>query len=167
MRRSTHSKPALAAFPPPKESAEYSSDLAEVARRIAYRSPVPSKSGLPIYVLSAASFPDAREVDFDQLLPYILARLPGEDELLGGQNYEVIFFAGGEVDGYVSAKKTRPRWGWFLQAYQVFSRALRKRLQRLYLVHETSWVRIIFEAFSTVVSPKSRKKIVYGKSLFS
>lgn len=134
-----------------------------MAASILYRSPITSKDGRPIYILNAAALPDTREADFDALLPYVLARLPGEEELLRGSDYEVIFFAGGGSDGATAAKKNRPGWGWFIQAYHVLSRAMRKRLQKLYIVHERSWVRILVEMFSTIVSPKFRRKIVHGK----
>lgn len=154
---------SLSAVPPPQNSADYSPNLAKAAASILYKSPIPSQSGLPIYILNAAALPDAHEVDFDGLLPYVLARLPGEEELLTGTEYEVIFFAGGNLDAATATKKNRPGWGWFIQAYHVLSRAMRKRLQKLYIVHERSWVRILVEMFSTIVSPKFRRKIVHGE----
>lgn len=42
---------------------------------------------------------------------------------------------------------------------------MRKRLQKLYIVHERGWVRILVEMFSTVVSPKFRRKIVHVSTL--
>ena len=164
----THTMPRapLSTVPPPLNSPDYSSQLAEYAKSIIYRSPIPSPSGLPIYILSAAALPDAKEVHFDALLPYVLSRLPDEDELLSGQNYEIVFFAGGGGDGATAVKKTLPNWGWMFQAFQALSRALRKRLQKLYIVHERAWVRLLVDAFSTVASPKSSKKIVHGKQDF-
>lgn len=154
---------ALNTMPPPKDSADYLPELARVAARILYRSPIPSQDGLPIYILNAAAFPDDFDVDYDSLLPYVLQQLPREDELLSGTNYEVIFFAGGQSDGATTTKKSRPSWPWFINAYQILPRTLRKRIQRLYVVHTRSWVRILVEMFSTITSPKSRRKIVHGK----
>lgn len=156
---------SLSAVPPPRTSADYDHELAKAAASILYRTPVPSDSGLPIYILNAAALPDADEHDFDALLPYVLARLPGEEELLSGTEYEVIFFAGGDAERAAGGKKNRPGWGWFIQAYHVLSRAMRKRLQKLYIVHERSWVRILVEMFSTIASPKFRRKIVHGECL--
>jgi|SRR5690242_1942225 len=152
---------SLSAVPPPRQSSDYSVDLAKAAASILYRSPIPSKEGRPVFILNAAALPDTHDTDFDQLLPYVLARLPEEDDLLKGYEYEVVFFAG-DGDGSVTSKKHRPGWGWFLQAYHVLSRAMRKRLQRLYIVHEKAWVRILTEIFSTIVSPKFRRKIYHG-----
>ncbi|UPX16940.1 uncharacterized protein EKO05_0007321 [Ascochyta rabiei] len=155
---------SLSAVPPPRQSSDYSVDLARAAASILYRSPIPSKEGRPVFILNAAALPDTHDTDFDQLLPYVLARLPEEDDLLKGYEYEVVFFAG-DGDGSVTSKKHRPGWGWFLQAYHVLSRAMRKRLQRLYIVHEKAWVRILTEIFSTIVSPKFRRKIYHASSL--
>ena len=160
------SNTSMNTVPPPLQSPDYSPQLAEIAKSIIYRSPIPSSSGLPIYILSAAALPDAKEVHFDALLPYVLSRLPDEYELLSGQNYEIIFFAGGGGDGATAVKKTLPGWGWIFQAFQALSRALRKRLQKLYIVHERAWIRLMVDAFSTVASPKSSKKIVHGEHSF-
>ncbi|KAH9881444.1 hypothetical protein IAQ61_000169 [Plenodomus lingam] len=155
---------SLSAVPPPRQSSDYSRELARIATSVLYRSPLPSKEGRPVFILNAAALPDSREADFDKLLPYVLARLPEEDDLLKGFEYEVIFFAG-DGDGSATTKKHRPSWGWFLQAYHVLSRAMRKRLQKLYIVHEKAWVRILTEIFSTIVSPKFRRKTYHLSTL--
>lgn len=147
-------------------SVDYNPQMSKAATSILYRSPLNSKSNHPIYILNAAALPDTNEVDYDTLLPYVLARLPGEEELVHGAEYEVILFAGGPEDGVTNAKKSYPGIGWFLQAYHVLSRAMRKRIQRLYIVHQRTWIRMMFEVFSTVASPKFRKKIVHGMAHF-
>ncbi len=155
---------SLSAIPPAPTSPEYSTELANLATHILYRSPLPSQSDLPIFVLNAAAFPDTKDVDYDTLLPYVLSRLPDEDELIGGRGYEIVFFAGGS-SGATVKKKGRPGWGWLLQAYHLLTRATRKRLQKLYIVHEKNWIRVLFEMFSTAVSPKFRKKVVHGEGI--
>jgi Rho GTPase-activating protein 1 len=151
---------------PSPSSPEYSAPMSKAATSILYRSPLPSPSGLPIYILNAAALPDTHEVDYDTLLPYVLARLPGEEELVSGAEYEVIFFAGGPTEGATSTKKNHPGLGWSIQAYHVLSRAMRKRIQKLYIVHQRTWVRMLVEMFSTIASPKFRKKIVHGRHYF-
>ena len=93
----------------------------------------------------------------------MLSRLPDEDELIGGKGYEVVFFAGGEEGG--SREKEKPSLAWMFKAYHVLSRATRKRLMRLWIVHERRWVRVCVEAFSAVVSPKFRRKVAHVSSL--
>ena len=155
---------SLSAIAPPPSSPDYSRRLANLAARILYRSPFPSPKDLPVFILNGATFPDAKVVDYDTLLPYVLGRLPDEDELIEGQGYEIIFFAGGGDGGATASRKGRPGWGWFLQAYNLLTRATRKRLQRLYIVHGKNWVRMLVEMFSTIGSPKFRKKVVHGEA---
>ena len=169
----------LNTIPPTHTSKEYSPELSALATRILYRSPLPSPTDLPVFILNSAAFPDAKQDYYDELLPYVLARLPGEEELIGGQEYEIIFFAGGNSgsnygsrrlnddedeasDEGSSTKKKRPGFGWFMRAYKALNRATRKRLQKLWIVHEKGWVRVLVEMFATVVSPKFRKKVVHG-----
>src|SRR6201989_1343407 len=96
---------SLSSVPPPVTSTEYSPQLAACAAGILYRSPLsistsPSATsshiGNAVYILNSAALPDTRSVDYDKLLPYVLSRLPGEDELVGGTEYEIVFFAGGK-----------------------------------------------------------------------
>ena len=156
---------SVSTVPPAETSDDYVPELATAAASILYRSPLPAKSGRPVYILNAAAFPDAFEVDYDSLLSYVLARLPGEEELLSGMEYEVIFFAGGQPDGATTEKKQGPGIGWYLQAYHVLGRATRKKLQRLYIVHPRTWVRVLVGVFGTIVSPKFKRKIVHVDKL--
>lgn len=154
----------LTTVPPASTSTVYSAHLADLAAQILYSSPLPSVDGLPVFILNAAALPDAQDTDYDALLPYVLARLPDEEELIGGLKYELVFFAGGSSDGAAGTRKGRPGVGWFFQAYHILSRAMRKRLRKMYIVHEKNWIRILIEMFSTVVSPKFRKKVVHGET---
>ncbi|KAK4575358.1 hypothetical protein LTR86_001212 [Recurvomyces mirabilis] len=156
---------SLSAVPPSESSHDYAPELAAIAASILYRSPLPSREGRPIFVLNAAAFPDAWEVDYDNLLSYVLARLPGEEELISGTEYEVVFFAGGQPEGATSEKKQGPGMGWYLQAYHMLSRATRKKLQKLYIVHPRTWVRVLVGVFGTIVSPKFRRKIMHVNTL--
>jgi Rho GTPase-activating protein 1 len=156
---------SLSTVPPAPTSADFDGSVAHVASRILYKSPLPSQDDLPIYILNAAAFPDTKDVNYDKLLGYVLARLPNEEELIGGKGYEIIFFAAGDDRGSHEPKKGRPSISWLVQAYNVLSRAMRKRLQKLYLVHERKWVRVVTEMFSTMVSPKFRRKIVHASTL--
>ena len=157
---------SLSTVAPSPFSPDYSSELASIAARIIYRSPLRSAEDLPIYILNSAAFPDSNVVSYDRLLGYVLARLPEEDELLGGKGYEVVFFAGGNDErGDLHKKKNRPNITWTVQAYNVLGRAMRKRLTKLYLVHERKWVRLVTEVFSTIVSPKFRRKVEHASTL--
>lgn len=156
---------SLSTVPPQEEDEDHIPELAACAASILYRTPKPSQEGRPVYILNAAAFPDAFDVDYDSLLSYVLARLPKEDELLSGTEYEIVFFAGGQPEGATTEKKNGPGIGWYIRAYEVLSRALRKKLQKLYIVHPRTWVRVLLGAFSTIVSPKFRRKLVHVNTL--
>lgn len=171
---------------------EYDPDLAILAGKILYRSGVDAESGGPLLILCAANFPDAKAVDYNKLLPYVLSVLPGDEELgpeEEGSGYSVVFFSGGgAMPGAAGGGSSgggggyRPSWAWTLQAYNLvyafllsfhfgdednpnqseqLGRAVRKRIRKLWVVHEKAWVRIIFEMLASVVSVKFRKKVVH------
>jgi Rho GTPase-activating protein 1 len=148
----------------------YDPDLAALAAKILYRSGTDPVSGGPLLILCAAAFPDANEVDYSVLLPYVLSNLPGDEELGGLEDgaihggYSVIFFAGGGADG--KPAPGRPSWKWTLQAYTLvgvfreitgtvhddrqrdladgsgqLGRAVRKKIRKLWVVHEKGWIR--------------------------
>ncbi|KAI4207197.1 MAG: hypothetical protein LQ346_000691 [Caloplaca aetnensis] len=142
--------------PPPTSSPDYSPDLASLAARILYPNPLPSTaSNLPLYILSATALPSARSTSYDNLLPYILARLPSNDDLLAGLQYEIIFFAHPNED-----KKKLPGWQWLVHTYGLLSRVLRKRLKKLWVVGAERWIRVLVEGVMTVVGTvKGRRKV--------
>lgn len=155
----------LNSVPPASTSNDYSTDLANLAARIIYRSPLPSQNDLPVFILNGGAFPDAKTTDYDVLLPYVLSRLPDDEELIGGHGYEVVFFAGIGGNATKQTKKAKPSWQWFMQAYHMLTRAKRKRLQKLYIVHDKNFIRLLIEFFASVVSPKFRKKVISVSTL--
>ncbi|KAL8770285.1 MAG: hypothetical protein Q9209_003921 [Squamulea sp. 1 TL-2023] len=158
--------------PPPSSSPDYSPTLATLAARILYPNPLPSTAThIPLYILNSAAFPDVRSTSYDDLIPYVLARLPSEDDLLAGQQYEIIFFAKASADQDAGksgkdAKKKRPGWQWCVQTYQLLSRVLRKRLSRLWIVGAESWVRMLVEGVMVINGGKGRKKVVFTEGIF-
>lgn len=155
----------LNSVPPAPTSDEYSTALANLAARIIYLSPLPSQHDLPVFILNGAAFPDAKTTNYDALLPYVLSRLPDDEELISGLGYEVVFFAGAGGNAATQTKKGRPSWQWFMQAYHTLTRAKRKRLQKLYIVHDKNFIRLLIEFFASVVSPKFRKKLIHVSTL--
>ena len=155
----------LNSVPPASTSNDYSTALANLAARIIYRSPLPSQNDLLVFILNGAAFPDAKTTDYDALLPYVLSRLPDDEELIGGLGYEVVFFAGAGDNAATQTKKGRPSLQWLMQAYHILTRAKRKRLQKLYIVYDKNAFRVLIEFLASVVSPKFRKKLVLVSTL--
>ncbi|KAL8711562.1 MAG: hypothetical protein Q9220_003972 [cf. Caloplaca sp. 1 TL-2023] len=154
--------------PPPPSSPHYSPALAKLASRILCPNPLPSHtSNLPLYILNAAAFPDSRDTSYDDLVTYILARLPNDDSLIAGLQYEVLFFAKAEDElGKGKERKRKlPGWQWCVQTYQLLSRVLRKRLHRLWIVGAESWIRVLVEGILMMGGGKGRRKVVFVRDL--
>ena len=155
----------LNSVPPALTSTDYSTTLANLAARIIYLSPLPSRNDLPVFILNGDAFPDPKTTEYDALLPYVLSRLPDDEDLIRGLGYEVVFFAGIGSNGATQTKKGKPSWQWLMQAYNVLTRAKRKKLQNLYIVHDRNFIRVLIEFFASVVSPKFRKKLIQVSTL--
>ncbi|KAL8874165.1 MAG: hypothetical protein Q9174_000470 [Haloplaca sp. 1 TL-2023] len=147
--------------PPPPSSPDHSPALASLAARILYLNPLPSTTtNLPLYVLNAAAFPSANDINHDDLVPYVLARLPNEDSLIAGLEYEILFFAK-NIQG--DEKKKRPGWQWYIQTYQLLSRVVRKRIRKLWVVGAEKWLRMLVEGVLVMGGEKGRRKVLFAK----
>jgi Rho GTPase-activating protein 1 len=128
---STSSTSAMAMRAPEPDDPAYDPALAALAGSILYRSGYDHESGGPLLILCAASFPDAKQVDYNKLLPYVLSIIPSDDELgpeEQGGSYSVVFFSGGggmpgtggtNNGGASVSQGNRPSWAWTLQAYNL------------------------------------------------
>lgn len=111
----------------------------------------------PLLVLS---LPD-EECDFDQLLPEIIkiVRTNARTTKHEGHyalEYELLIFCAGTC---------RPSWPWLIHNLSKLNKRLRKGLQKLYLVHEKSWIRVCMQLMENIVSPKFARKIRHIRSL--
>ncbi len=102
----------------------------------------------PVLTVTAANIP--RLPFYTDLIPQLLEQLPPTP-------YSIVFFAAGG--------ENRPAWNEFLRMYKGISRDVRKRIARLYIVHESWAVRVLLELLSGVVSPKFKRKLVHVSSL--
>ena len=168
------SPPSQLPTAPAATDPSYNPELALLASKVLYRSGTDPVSGGPLLILCAAAFPDANYVDYTVLLPYVLANLPGYDELNAVTGYSVVFFAAGGERKTVSS--ATPSWKWTLQAYTLvgvvreivgtaaedrkrdvadgsgqLGRAVRKQIHRLWIVHEKNWIRELLSKVAGVV----------------
>ncbi|KAG9091697.1 hypothetical protein FRC06_000450 [Ceratobasidium sp. 370] len=107
----------------------------------------------PMVIVTAAGFPDPRQVSYDILLSRILAYL----DLYVENDYVVVFFA---ADG-----RHTPSWNWIWKAYRGLSRKYRKNLKRLLIVHPTWFSKMFVSLAGAVISPKFFRKITYLSTL--
>ncbi|KAK9446420.1 uncharacterized protein V1518DRAFT_378829 [Limtongia smithiae] len=140
---------SLAPPPPPPANAQSFSpiELRVIVEKILYPAGIDDPvTGTPLYVLNSTALPSAKVVSYSLLLPHLL-------DVIAGVDYSIVFFAGGAP--------YRPSWAWMIHTYSVLDRDVRKRLKRLYIVHENWWVRTIMEMVAGSVSGKFRKKAVH------
>ncbi|KEP51997.1 Rho GTPase-activating-like protein [Rhizoctonia solani 123E] len=104
-------------------------------------------------VVTAASFPDPRQISYDILLARIVAYL----DLYVENDYVVVFLAAGG--------RHTPSWNWIWKAYRSMSRKYRKNLKRLLIVHPTWFSKMFVSLAGAVLSPKFFRKITYVSSL--
>ncbi|CAE6461380.1 unnamed protein product [Rhizoctonia solani] len=107
----------------------------------------------PMVVVTAASFPDPRQISYDILLARIVAYL----DLYVENDYVVVFLAAGG--------RHTPSWNWIWKAYRSMSRKYRKNLKRLLIVHPTWFSKMFVSLAGAVLSPKFFRKITYVSSL--
>ncbi|KAF9425011.1 hypothetical protein BGZ94_007926 [Podila epigama] len=107
----------------------------------------------PMVVLCACNLPDPAKVDYDVILRVVLAQL----EQFVENDYTVVMFSGGAV--------YRPGWRWLFKAYRSLNRRYKKNLKALYIVHPSTWPRLILGTMNAVISPKFGAKVHYINNL--
>ncbi|ANB13371.1 Ecm25p [Sugiyamaella lignohabitans] len=105
---------------------------------------------LPIVVIDSTELPAPSSEVYSLLVPAIMAKLPST-------NYALLFFACGAPN--------KPSWSWVAKAYSMLDHDFKKRVKKVYVVHESWWVRAITEMLRGVVSTKFKKKVVHVSSL--
>lgn len=119
--------------------------------RIVYPSQtVDPSTRLPIVIVDSTALPPPQAVGYEELVKAAIKRLPQT-------NYALLFFACGAPN--------KPSWSWVAQTYAMLERPVRKRVRKIYVVHESWWVRTITQMLRGVVSAKFKSKIVHVSSL--
>ncbi|KAG0330617.1 hypothetical protein BG004_002065 [Podila humilis] len=104
-------------------------------------------------VICACNLPDPSKVDYDVILRVVLAQL----EQFVENDYTVVMFSGGAM--------YRPGWRWLFKAYRSLNRRYKKNLKALYIVHPSTWPRLILGTMNAVISPKFGAKVHYIDNL--
>nr|CAI5848506.1 unnamed protein product [Callosobruchus analis] len=107
--------------------------------------------GRKIIVVYACKLPPIKEIDHGLLLSYLKYTL----ESYVKQDYSLVYFH------YGLSSKNKPSLGWLVQAYKAFDRNYKKNLKALYLVHPTSFLKIVSQIFRPLISAKFGKKLNY------
>ncbi|KAG0367986.1 Rho GTPase activation protein [Gamsiella multidivaricata] len=122
------------------------------SENIIYRAGVDFESR-PMVVICACNLPDPNVIDYDTILSVVLAQL---DQFVEN-DYTVVMFSGGAL--------YRPGWKWLFKAYRSLNRRYKKNLKALYVVHPSTWPRLILGTMNAVISPKFSAKVHFIDNL--
>ncbi|KAI6657970.1 Rho GTPase-activating protein 1-like [Oopsacas minuta] len=109
------------------------------------------KENRPVITFSACRLPAATSIDHDLLFEHMIHMLEHYVE----NDYTVVYFH----YGLNSANKPSIRWLWTV--YRALERKYKKNLKRLYIVHPTSLIKLVFTFFKPYISVKFGKKVQY------
>lgn len=105
---------------------------------------------LPLVIVNSINFQIEDDENSVKFMSQFLEKLPKTP-------YALIFFACGAPN--------KPSWAWITKIYGMLSRDMKKRVGRVYVVHESWWVRAITEMFKGITSSKFSSKMVHISSL--
>jgi Rho GTPase-activating protein 1 len=127
------------------------SDIHSIVDRVVHVAPTFDPSTrLPLVVVDSTGFPDPQSNSYSCLVPAVIEKLPKT-------NYALLFFACGAPN--------KPSWSWVARTYSMLDRSAKKRVNKIYVVHESWWVRAISEMLRGVVSSKFRRKVIHVSNL--
>lgn len=105
---------------------------------------------LPLVVIDSTALPPNNQVN-EQLIASVLERLPKSND------FALLFFACGAPN--------KPSWSWVAKTYAMLERSIKKRVKKIYVVHESWWVRAVTEMLRGIVSSKFKSKIIHVSNL--
>lgn len=111
--------------------------------------------GRRIVTFSCCRMPPSHELNHRRLLEYLKHTL--EQHVEGA--YTVVYFHFG------LSSRNKPSLRWLQGAYREFDRKHKKNLKALYIVHPTSFLRVLWTVLQPLISHKFGKKVTYFNSL--
>jgi len=109
------------------------------------------KAGNKIIVISACRIPNSQSFDHDKFFRYLTKTLDKYVKF----DYSLVYFH----HGLTSKNKPPNRWLW--DAYKALDRTYKKNLKKLFLVHPTNFIRVVYNMFRPIVSAKFGRKVQY------
>jgi hypothetical protein len=105
----------------------------------------------PIIVIYAYRLPPNKEFDHQKFLRYLQHTLDKFVDL----DYSIVYCH------YGLRSNNKPPLKWLVQAYQVLDRRYKKNLKALFLVHPSTFIRIVWNIFKPFISLKFERKVHY------
>ncbi|XP_011790189.1 PREDICTED: rho GTPase-activating protein 8 [Colobus angolensis palliatus] len=112
--------------------------------------------GRRVVTFSCCRMPPSHELDHQRLLEYLKYTLDQYVE----NDYTIVYFH------YGLNSRNKPSLGWLQSAYKEFrqevrARKYKKNLKALYVVHPTSFIKVLWNIFKPLISHKFGKKVTY------
>ncbi|XP_011917970.1 PREDICTED: rho GTPase-activating protein 8 isoform X6 [Cercocebus atys] len=107
--------------------------------------------GRRVVTFSCCRMPPSHELDHQRLLEYLKYTLDQYVE----NDYTIVYFH------YGLNSRNKPSLGWLQSAYKEFDRKYKKNLKALYVVHPTSFIKVLWNIFKPLISHKFGKKVIY------
>ncbi|XP_034382178.1 rho GTPase-activating protein 8-like isoform X2 [Cyclopterus lumpus] len=107
--------------------------------------------GRKLITFSSCCLPPSHQLDHRRLLEYLKFTLDQYVEM----DYILVYFHSG------LRSSNKPSLAWLREAYGEFDRKYKKNLKSLYVVHPTSFIRIVWNLFKPLISKKFGKKLTY------
>lgn len=107
--------------------------------------------GRRIVTFSCCRMPPSHELNHRRLLEYLKHTLDQHVQ----SDYTVVYFHFG------LSSRNKPSLRWLQGAYREFDRKHKKNLKALYVVHPTSFIKVLWTVFKPLISHKFGKKVTY------
>ncbi|ELK07925.1 rho GTPase-activating protein 8 isoform X2 [Pteropus alecto] len=111
--------------------------------------------GRRVITYSCCRMPPSHELNHRRLLEYLKYTL---DQHVAN-DYIIVYFHCG------LSSQNKPSLRWLQDAYQEFDRKYKKNLKALYVVHPTSFIKVLWNVFKPLISHKFGKKVTYFNHL--
>ncbi|XP_013366994.1 PREDICTED: rho GTPase-activating protein 8 isoform X1 [Chinchilla lanigera] len=107
--------------------------------------------GRRVVTFSCCRMPPSHELNHQRLLEYLKFTLDQHVE----HDYTIVYFH------YGLNSRNKPSLSWLQSAYKEFDRKYKKNLKALYVVHPTSFIKVLWNLFRPLISHKFGKKVTY------
>lgn len=114
------------------------------------------KFGRPIIAIYSTRLPESKNLNPSIFIDFIINVL---DDFVQN-DYVLVYFNSGT--GY---KDSKPSFAFLWNSYKELDRNFKKNLKQLYVVHPTSFIKIIWFFFKPMVSRKFKSKLFYISSI--
>lgn len=107
--------------------------------------------GRKVIVFAACRLPPSKEIDHERLKLYLRHTLDQYVE----NDYSIVYFH------YGLHSHNKPTFKWLREAYREFDRKYKKNLKALYVVHPTTFIKVLWTIFKPLISAKFGRKVMY------